>query len=100
MVLQQQSVLFQEHQSSIGQVFHHSMGRADNHLIATRHTCEVKGCNTMIVRGCRTRPLQMMAIQITHKLEEARTSSGNSRKSKMLANSRKSSHLGQACGKN
>ena len=33
------------------------MGRADNELIATRHSCEVKGCNTMTIRGGRTQPL-------------------------------------------
>ena len=28
------------------------MGRADNTPIATRHSCEVKGCNTMTICGC------------------------------------------------
>ena len=45
------------------------MGRADNQLVATRHSCEVKGYNTMTICGCRTQPLMMMAIQITNKQE-------------------------------
>ena len=51
------------------------MGRAHNQLIAAGQSCEVKGCNTMTIRGCRTQPLMIMAIQITHKQEEERTSS-------------------------
>ena len=48
------------------------MGWADNQLIATKDSCKDKGCNSMTVRGGRTQPLLMMAIQITHKQEEAR----------------------------
>ena len=49
-------------------------GRADNQLIATRHSCEVKGCSTIMVCGRRTQPLLMMAIQITHKQESGKIS--------------------------
>ena len=44
---------------------------ADNQLIATGHSCEVKGCNTITVRGRRTHPLLIMAIQITLKQERS-----------------------------
>ena len=74
------------------------MGWAYNQLIATRHSCEVKGCNTISIRGGWAQPLPMMAIQIVHK-SERHAHSHFAWQPLMLVNSQKSSHLGQGCGK-
>ena len=41
----------------LGRLYHRIYSLWLYQLIATRYSCEVKGCNTMPVCGCRTQPL-------------------------------------------
>ena len=75
------------------------LGRADDQLIATRHSCEVNGCNTMTICGFRTQPLPTIAIQISHKQERGTHILLPTRQRLMLVNSQEFGNLGQGCGK-
>ena len=68
-VLQQQPVLGQEHQSSGGQEFLHVHELGQSPIDYNLTQCKIEGCNTMTVRGSRTQSFLMMAIQVTHKQE-------------------------------
>ena len=55
-IIHQQPVLGQEHQSSEGHEYHHMHGLANNQLLLIRHSCDGKSCNTLTIRGDRTQP--------------------------------------------